>query len=63
MTPRSRRRELLDSVDWLEAERYTAFICDQHLRGLAFLARRLAPLRGGHLLIDDADVVGWLRRM
>jgi integrase len=37
------RRELLDFADWLEAERYTAFVCDQHLRRLAFVVPRLAP--------------------
>lgn len=36
------RRELLDFADWLEAERYTAFVCDQHLRRLAFVASRLS---------------------
>jgi hypothetical protein len=37
------RREFLDLADWLEAERYTAFVCDQHLRRLAFVVPRLDP--------------------
>ena len=37
------RQELLDFADWLESERYSAFVCDQHLRRLAFIVPRLAP--------------------
>jgi integrase/recombinase XerD len=34
------RDELLDFADWIEAERYTAFVCDQHLRRLVFILER-----------------------
>jgi len=41
------RQELLDFGDWLESERYSAFVCDQHLRRLAFVLPRLS--RAGRL--------------
>ena len=37
------RRELVDFADWLEAERYSSFVADQHLRRMAFMLERLAP--------------------
>jgi len=38
------RRELLDFGSWLEAERYSSFVADQHLRRIAFvLDERLSP--------------------
>lgn len=36
------RPELLEFAAWLEAERYTAFVCDQHLRRLVFILPRLS---------------------
>src|SRR5580700_9812999 len=37
------RSELLDFGDWLEKERYPSYVCDQHLRRLAFMLERLSP--------------------
>ena len=37
------RRELVDFGDWLEAERYSSFVADQHLRRMAFMLERLSP--------------------
>ena len=37
------RRELIDLGNWLEAERYSSFVADQHLRRMAFMLERLAP--------------------
>lgn len=37
------RRELVDFAGWLEAERYSSFVADQHLRRMAFMLERLAP--------------------
>jgi len=36
------RQELLDFGDWLESQRYAPFVCDQHLRRLAFILPRLS---------------------
>jgi len=37
------RPELLSFADWLDAERYSSFVCDQHLRRMAFMLERLDP--------------------
>ena len=37
------RQELMDFSDWLEAERYSSFVADQHLRRMAFMLERLSP--------------------
>lgn len=37
------RRELLGFGEWLEAERYSSFVADQHLRRMAFMLERLSP--------------------
>jgi hypothetical protein len=37
------RRELGDFAHWLEGERYSSFVADQHLRRMAFMLERLAP--------------------
>jgi integrase/recombinase XerD len=37
------RSELLDFAHWLESERYSSFVADQHLRRMAFMLERLAP--------------------
>ena len=37
------RRELADFASWLEAERYSSFVADQHLRRITFILERLAP--------------------
>jgi integrase/recombinase XerD len=36
-------QELLSFADWLEAERYSSFVADQHLRRIALMLERLAP--------------------
>ena len=36
------RQELLDFTEWLESERYTPFVCDQHVRRLVFILPRLS---------------------
>ena len=37
------RRELASFGDWLEAEGYSSFVADQHLRRIAFMLERLSP--------------------
>ena len=37
------RLELEDFGNWLEAERYSSFVADQHLRRMAFMLERLSP--------------------
>lgn len=36
------RQELVDFGHWLEAERYSSFVADQHLRRMAFMLERLS---------------------
>jgi hypothetical protein len=37
------RQEPVDFGHWLEAERYSSFVADQHLRRMAFMLERLSP--------------------
>jgi len=49
------REELLEFGDWLETERYTPFVCDQHLRRLVFVLPRLSR-EGGTRIHTDAQL-------
>lgn len=37
------RRELVSFGDWLDAQRYSSFVADLHLRRMAFMLERLSP--------------------
>ncbi len=36
-------QELMEFCHWLEAERYSSFVADQHIRRMAYMLKRLSP--------------------